>query len=89
LDEEWLREQSITWLNFIEPAQVVSFIILLAGLTGLLWGSTTPVIQYRPLITGQNIMTVLGSMHYLLLLISGLLTALVFSYHYKEIGKWR
>lgn len=83
--EEWLREQTVLWLDFISPAQVFSFLMMLAGLGGMLYLVEGTPTYYEPI--DQNFATAI--MHPLLLLLSGLLTTLVFSYHFKTIGKWK
>lgn len=89
IDEEWMREQTVVWLDFISPAQIVSFILIITGLTWLLVGSPEKLALYQPLIKGQPAGAIFREMHFLLLIGSGLLTTLVFSYHYKQIGKWQ
>ncbi len=88
INEEWLREQSVVWLDFISPAQVVSFLLMMAGLAGLLVIGE-PQLLYRPLLEHQNLSALFENMHPILLVGSGALTALLFSYHYKEIGQWK
>lgn len=88
LDEEWLREQSIIWLHFISPAQLVSFGLMLIGLTWLLIGDPTAFSTYQPLSSGHSVFDILRQMHPLLLVLGGLITTLLFSYHYREVGKW-
>ena len=89
ISEEWLREQSVVWFDFISPAQIVAFILVVAGLAGLvIIGEGHPVL-YKSLTNSPGLPGIFGRMHPLLLFTSGVLTTFVFSYHYKEIGQWK
>jgi len=89
LDEEWLREQSVIWLKFLSPAQIISSLIMLTGLLWFLSHSPETLKFYKPILINQDVAQIIDRMHVGLILVSGIVTTFLFSYHYREIGKWK
>jgi prolipoprotein diacylglyceryltransferase len=89
LSEEWLRVQRVQLWAGISPAQMVALGLAAVGLAhlGLMLpdGSEAGYIA----LGAVKARAVLQQIHPALLAASGLLTAFVFSYHYRTVGQWR
>lgn len=89
LSEEWLRVQSVQLWAVVPLAQIVALGLAAIGLIQL--GLTLPSggnVGHAAL-AAVSAGAALGQIHLLLLVGSGLLTTLVFSYHYRAVGRWR
>jgi phosphatidylglycerol:prolipoprotein diacylglycerol transferase len=89
LSEEWLRVQRVQLWAGISPAQMVALGLAAVGLIhlGLMLPGSSEA-GYTAL-GAVRAGAVLQQIHPVLLAASGLLTAFVFSYHYRMVGQWR
>ncbi len=89
MGEEWVRSHDSLLLGPVSHAQVVALLLALVGLAFLLFAPADHAALYnmpgRPL----DAVRVLQQLHPALLAAAGLLTAALFSYHYRAVGRWR
>ena len=91
--DEWFRTQKKLLWRSLSPAQLVCIVVVLGGLLHLsvisasglepIWTFEYPPLAIRSLVDGLYRVRLIPSAA------MGLLTALVFSYHRKEIGRWK
>ncbi len=86
--EEWYRIQKKVIWNLFSPAQIFCLMLLFIGMGSLLYLQSSRVVTYyKPLRTCLNIKNLVG-LELPILMVLGLISIFVFSYHRKEIGKW-
>ena len=91
--DEWFRTQKKLLWRSLSPAQLVCIVVVLGGLLHLsvisafslepIWIFEYPPLAIRALVDGLHRVRLIPPAA------MGLLTALVFSYHRKEIGRWK
>ncbi len=88
LGEEWVRSHDSLLLGPMSHAQGIALLLALGGLAFLLLSPAGAAPDYTP---GNlpDFGLVLRQLHPVLLSAAGLLTAGLFSYHYRAVGQWR
>ena len=89
LGEEWVRSHDSLLLGPVSHAQVVALLLALVGLAFLLLDPADHTALYYTPGRSLDAVRVLQQLHPALLAAAGLLTAALFSYHYRAVGRWR
>jgi len=89
IGEEWLRTQNRVLWGLVSPAQIVALLLVLVGVGHLLWIPIGGGHIVHPALSEVLDVSVTSQIHLLLLIVCGVFSLFVSSYHYQAVGRWK